>query len=298
MSARPLPILSVLEVRALAVLVEKERTVPDTYPLTLNALTAGCNQKSSRYPLMNATETEVQGAIDALKRHSLVIESSGGRVMRYAQNVKRVLEVPSQSVALLATLALRGAQTAGELRINCDRLNRFSDVSAVEGFLHEMADRPAGALVAELSRQRGARETRWVHLLSGPAPEEAVEAALAGSPAPSAPGASSRTIGTAGANASRAEVGEGAGLAGTGSASNLPPPDADALHARVAALEDEIALLSATVRQLCAELGFAYGLSPATDPQAERAALRRSEAPAAGTCPGPHETRSTGGSSY
>lgn len=298
MSARPFPILSALEVRALAVLVEKERTVPDTYPLTLNALTAGCNQKTSRYPLMNATESEVQGAIDALKRHSLVIESSGGRVMRYAQNVKRVLEVPSQSVALLATLALRGAQTAGELRINCDRLNRFSDVSAVEGFLHEMADRPAGALVAELSRQRGARETRWVHLMSGPAPEEAVETELARSAAPSALTAPSRTIGTDGAIASRAELGEGTGPAGTELAANLPPPDADALGARLAALEDEVALLSSTVRQLCAELGLAYGLSPAADPQAEAAALRRSEAPAADTCPGPCETRSTGDSSY
>jgi uncharacterized protein YceH (UPF0502 family) len=87
--------------------------------------------------------------------------------MRYAHNVERVLHVPSQAVALLAALMLRGPQTVGELRINCDRLHRFADISAVEGFLHELAVRPDGALVVELARAPGARETRWTHLLSG-----------------------------------------------------------------------------------------------------------------------------------
>jgi len=141
------------------VLFEKRLTVPDTYPLTLNALLAGCNQKTSRDPVMSATEAEVQAALDQLKRLSLVIESSGGRVMRYAENVKRVLEVPSESVALLVTLILRGPQTAGELRIHCERLQKFSDISAVEGFLGELAVWPPGALVVELPRQPGARRT-------------------------------------------------------------------------------------------------------------------------------------------
>jgi uncharacterized protein YceH (UPF0502 family) len=88
--------------------------------------------------------------------------------MRYAHNVERVLHVPSQAVALLAALMLRGPQTVGELRINCDRLHRFADTSAVEGFLQELVARPAGALVVELARAPGARETRWAHLLSGP----------------------------------------------------------------------------------------------------------------------------------
>ena len=127
--------LSVLEARVLGVLVEKERTVPDAYPLSLNALVAGCNQKTSRNPLMNAEEADVQAAVESLKALSLVIESSGGRVMRYAQNVKRVLQIPTESVALLAMLMLRGPQTAAELRANSERLCRFSDVSAVEGFL-------------------------------------------------------------------------------------------------------------------------------------------------------------------
>jgi len=164
----PLPLLSLLDARVLGVLVEKQHTVPDTYPLTLLALTAGCNQKTSREPVLSASEPEVQAALDRLRTLSLVVESSGGRVMRYAHNAERVLAVPSQAVALIAVLMLRGPQTVGELRINCDRLHRFADTSAVEGFLHELAARPAGALTMELPRQPGTRETRWMHLLSGP----------------------------------------------------------------------------------------------------------------------------------
>ena len=162
-----LPVLSLLESRVLGVLIEKERTVPDTYPMTLNALVSGCNQKSSRDPVLSASETDVQAALDRLKTLSFVVESSGGRAMRYAHNVERVLAIPSQAAAIVAVLLLRGPQTIGEIRINCDRLHRFADTSAVEGFLDELALRPAGALVMELPRQAGARETRWCHLLSG-----------------------------------------------------------------------------------------------------------------------------------
>jgi len=161
-----LPLLSLLEARVLGVLVEKQHTVPDTYPLTLNALTAGCNQKSSRDPVLNATDPEALMAIDRLKSLSLVVESSGGRVMRYAHNTERVLGVPSQAVALLATLMLRGTQTVGELRINSERLHRFADVSAVEAFLRELAGRAGNPLVEELPRAPGERENRWTHLLS------------------------------------------------------------------------------------------------------------------------------------
>jgi uncharacterized protein len=162
-----LPLLSLLEARVLGVLVEKQHTVPDTYPLTLNALTAGCNQKSSRDPVLNATDAETLAAIDRLKSLSLVVESSGGRVMRYAHNTERVLGVPSQAVALLATLMLRGTQTVGELRINSERLHRFADVSAVDAFLRELAGRADNPLVEELPRAPGERENRWTHLLSG-----------------------------------------------------------------------------------------------------------------------------------
>lgn len=216
-----LPIFSLLETRVLGVLVEKQHTVPDTYPLTLNSLVAGCNQKTSRDPVINASEAEVQTAIDSLKALSLVMETSGGRVQRYAHNTERVLQVPSQSVALLATLMLRGPLTAGELRICSERLHKFADISAVEGFLHELAERPAGALAVELPRQPGARENRWAHLLSGaPSIEE--------SHAPASHGSNSGDI----------SLGEIA-----------------ALKANVARLETEVGDLKTLVAKLCAELG-------------------------------------------
>jgi len=216
-----LPELSLIETRVLGVLVEKQHTVPDTYPLTLLALTAGCNQKTSRDPVLNATEPEVQAAIDHLKTLTLVVESSGGRAMRYAHNVGRVLAVPAQAVALLAVLMLRGPQTIGELRINCDRLHRFADTSAVEAFLHELAARQSGALVALLSRQPGEREARWAHLLSG---TPAVAASV------------------------RDEVGE------TGR-DTPAPAGITALEARITHLADEVEALKATVAKLAAALG-------------------------------------------
>jgi uncharacterized protein YceH (UPF0502 family) len=218
-----LPALSLLETRVLGVLVEKQHTVPDTYPLTLNALLAGCNQKTSRDPILNASEAEVQASVDHLRSLSLIVETSGGRVMRYAHNVERVLGAPSQAVALLAALMLRGPQTVAELRTGSERIHRFADISAVEGFLEELAARPAGALVDELARQPGTRETRWTHLLSGP------PAARAAAPEAEAGGADDAVT-----------VGEIA-----------------ALRANVAHLEDELRALQATVARLCTELGIA-----------------------------------------
>lgn len=218
-----LSVLSLLETRVLGVLAEKERTVPDTYPLTLNALLAGCNQKTSRDPVINATESEVQAAVDSLKTMNLVIESSGGRVARYSHNIERVLQVPKQAGALLAVLMLRGAQTAGELRINCERLHIFADISSVEGFLHELAERTAGALVAELPRQAGSRENRWVHLLSGlpNVPDGAAQASM--------------------------PVAAPDGVAVT---------EIVALKANVTRLQAEVGELKALVAKLCSELGM------------------------------------------
>ncbi|RZL65484.1 MAG: DUF480 domain-containing protein [Variovorax sp.] len=171
--AASLPALSLLEARVLGVLAEKQRTVPDSYPLTLNAVVSGCNQKTSRHPVLEVSDAEAQAALDSLKGYSLVSESSGGRAFRYAHNADRVLQIPSQSVILLTVLMLRGPQTAGELRIACDRMHNFADISSVEGFLNELAERPAGALVVKLARLPGARESRWAHLLSGAPAEEA-----------------------------------------------------------------------------------------------------------------------------
>lgn len=170
MPVRP---LAALEARVLGVLVEKAHTVPDSYPLSLNSLTLGCNQKTARTPVMAVTEAEVQGAVDALKVLNLAFESSGSRVRRYEHNMGRALGVPSQSVALLATLVLRGPQTTSELRANAERLHRFADLSSAEGFLEELASRPqekGGPLALKLQRAPGSREPRWAQLLCGEPP--------------------------------------------------------------------------------------------------------------------------------
>ena len=216
--------LSLLESRVLGVLVEKSLTVPDSYPLSLNALTLGCNQKTARDPVISASDAEVQGAADALKALSLAFESSGSRVSRYEHNLGRALALPSQSVALLATLLLRGAQTASELRAGAERLHRFADVSAVEGFLEELAgraDEKGGPLVVKLPRAPGAREPRWTHLLSGP-------------PDPSA-----------------------FAHGGAGESPVVAVTEVAALRTRLALAEAELARLRGIVERLCAELGIA-----------------------------------------
>ncbi len=237
MPAHSLPTLSALQARILGVLVEKERTVPDTYPLSLNALVAGCNQKTSRDPVMNATEAEVLSALDELRQRSLVIETSGGRVMRYEQNVRRVLEIPSESVALIATLALRGPQTAAELRANAERLYRFSDVSALEAFLDELRNRSAGALVVELPRQPGARENRWMHLLCGAPPASALQ-----QPAAAGHAGPGQAIGTTSAATGDAEV-------------QALREDVGRLQAEVAALRSELSEVRGRLDGLCRQLG-------------------------------------------
>lgn len=219
-----IPILSLLETRVLGVLAEKQRTVPDSYPLTLNSLVSGCNQKSSRDPVIEATEEEVQVALDNLRAHSLTVETSGGRASRYGHNIERVLHIPTQSTALLTMLMLRGPQTAGELRINCERLHKFADISSVEGFLVELAERAEGGLVVELPRQPGSRENRWAHLLSGtPVVTDTI--------------AENTSISD---HASNVSVGEIA-----------------ALKANVTRLETELAELRALVEKLYRELGIA-----------------------------------------
>ena len=158
--------LTPIEARVLGVLVEKQHTVPDTYPLSLNALTAGCNQKTARAPVMNVSEAEVLSAIDSMKRLSLVLEGSSSRVPRFEHNMNRVLGLPGQSVALLTTLLLRGPQTAAELRLNSARLHGFADISSVEAFLDELAANEPPRVV-RLPRMPGEREHRWMHLLCG-----------------------------------------------------------------------------------------------------------------------------------
>ncbi len=165
----------------LAVLVEKAHTVPDSYPMSLNTLVLGCNQKTARDPVINASEVEVQGAVEDLRGLQLVLERSGSRVARFEHNMARTMGLPSQAVALLATLMLRGPQTSAELRANSERLHRFADLSSVEGFLQELLDRSeekGGALVVKLPKVPGAREPRWAHLLCGEVDVVAMAAAM------------------------------------------------------------------------------------------------------------------------
>jgi uncharacterized protein YceH (UPF0502 family) len=184
--------LSALEARVLAVLVEKESTVPDSYPMSLNSLTLGVNQKTARDPVMNASESDVAAVLDELKAMSLVNSVSGSRVVRFEHNMRRVLGIPGQAEALLAVLMLRGPQTSAELRINCERLHRFADVSSVEGFLDELAAREP-ALAVKLAKAPGAREARWAHLLSGePALPVAAVSSSSSSMPPVSPGSSAR----------------------------------------------------------------------------------------------------------
>ena len=215
MSTNPLPLLSPLDTRVLGVLVEKQLTTPDYYPLSLNALVAGCNQKTSRDPVMNVNEDKVQAVLDELKERKLVTHSWGAsrRVVRYSHNLPQALGTDAGTTALVVTLMLRGAQTAGELRIACERLYQFADLSSVDAYLSEMADRPGGALVVKLPKQPGSREHRWVHLLNGPVDVAAAEQ-----------------------SSSRGELAGSAGLA--------------ALQAEVAALREEVAGLRAEVEGL------------------------------------------------
>lgn len=164
--------LTPLEARVLAVLVEKEHTVPDSYPLSVNALTLGCNQKTARDPVMNASESEVLQALDELKAMHLINTVSGSRVVRFEHNAARVLGVPGAALAILTLLMLRGPLTAAELRLYTERLHRFADISSVEGFLDELATREP-PYVIKLARAPGARESRWAHLLSGPVAQDA-----------------------------------------------------------------------------------------------------------------------------
>lgn len=174
--------LNPVQARVLATLMEKARTVPDSYPLSLNALLSGCNQKSSRDPVMEVNEADAQQALDDLLRLSLVTPVSGSRTQRWEHNFPRGMGVPEQSAVLLALLLLRGPQTAAELRLNAERWHRFADISSVEAFLDELQERSeekGGPLVVLLPRAPGTREPRWATLLGGPIDLSALPAAPA-----------------------------------------------------------------------------------------------------------------------
>jgi uncharacterized protein len=211
-----------IKIRVLGALIEKEIATPETYPLSLNALLAACNQRSSRDPVMDLTEEEVRQALHALEDAGFIAVSRDSRVPKYEHRVRTVLNLRRDETALLCLLFLRGPQTPGELRSRADRMYSFDGLEAVESTLARLmapASESAGAgevrpLVAVLPRQPGSREARYAHLLGGP-----VEPAL-------------RQPSSGEAVASRGES-----LAGT-------------LGARVAELEAEVAALRAAIARI------------------------------------------------
>ena len=174
--------LTPIEARVLGTLMEKARTVPDSYPLSLNALVLGCNQKTSREPLMEVSDDDARRAIETLKAQSLIFEASSSRVPRFEHNFQRAAGVTEPQAVVLGLLMLRGPQTAAELRTSGERWYRFSDVAALEAVLQALQQRGDDGgqpTVRKLPRMPGAREQRWVHLLCG---EPDVAALLAAAP--------------------------------------------------------------------------------------------------------------------
>jgi len=166
--------LDAIEVRVLGCLVEKDLATPEYYPLTLNALTNACNQKSNRDPVMALDETDVVRALDSLRRMQLAHQSAEGvRAAKYCHNLDGRLRLDPEEQALLAELLLRGPQTVGELRNRAERMCAVGDLQAVEEMLHNLMTRDE-PLVTRLPRQPGRKEHRFAHLLAG---EPEVEAA-------------------------------------------------------------------------------------------------------------------------
>lgn len=166
-------VLSAAEVRVIACLLEKAITTPDQYPLSLNALTNACNQKSNRDPVLELDERTVQETLDALLRKHLVLEKSGfgSRVPKYQQRFCNTgfgsLEFNPLQTAILCELMLRGAQTPGELRGRVGRMCELPDPARVEVELEALAARNDGPFTVKLPREAGRRDARYAHLLSG-----------------------------------------------------------------------------------------------------------------------------------
>ena len=211
--------LSATEARVIGCLLEKQVTTPEQYPLSVNAVTMACNQKTNREPVMNLGEHEVQDILEELvKRHYLrTVSGFGNRVTKYEQRFCNSefgdLKLSAAEVAVITTLLLRGAQTPGELRTRASRMHEFADMQEVEQTLDGLATREDGPYVVRLAREPGKRESRYMHLFSG---EVDTSTVLADSAAPAAH---------------------------------------DSLAARVEALEEEVAGLKQRLDALLAHLG-------------------------------------------
>lgn len=174
--------LTPIECRVLGSLIEKESTTPEYYPLSLNALVNACNQKSSREPVMELSEADVRSALFELENLGLVRVLAEGRVCKFEHRAYDVFGLRRPEIAVLGLLLLRGPQTPAELRSRAERLYAFDDTAAVTATLERMAQRaePDSALVRQLPRQPGARESRWTHLLAGDVEDASTQSYAAG----------------------------------------------------------------------------------------------------------------------
>jgi len=170
-------ILTDIETRVLGSLIEKQVTTPEYYPLTLNSLTAACNQKNNRHPVTSYSEDEVSQGLESLREKNLayVFYGSTSRVPKYKHVALEVLHLNAAELALMCALMLRGGQTPGELRGNASRLYEFSGLEEIEQTLNGLMSRDGDPMVARLPRQPGQKEVRFVHLLNGEPAEIVVE---------------------------------------------------------------------------------------------------------------------------
>nr|MBC7613304.1 YceH family protein [Pseudopedobacter sp.] len=168
MEATKLPLLGAEEIRVLGSLIEKSRTTPDYYPMTLNSLTAACNQKSSRKPMVNYDEETVVLTLDSLKRKGLISTATGGgsRVVKYKHNLALVFPLVPAQLTIICLLLLRGPQTVGELNTNSGRLYEFESLENVQQVVDELVNFEP-SFVIQLPKRTGQKEARFTHLLAG-----------------------------------------------------------------------------------------------------------------------------------
>ncbi len=178
--------LDPIEIRVLGALLEKEQATPDYYPMTINAVIAACNQKSNRDPVMQLTETQVVEALDRLFQDVLAWRSTGARAERWEHRLDRRWHLNAAKKAVMTLLLLRGPQTVGELKTRSQRLHNFESLGEVEHTLQQLAE-GFDALVRELPRQPGKRETRWTHLVAIDQPEDEIEATAVPTSVPATP---------------------------------------------------------------------------------------------------------------
>jgi uncharacterized protein len=257
-----------VEIRVLGCLIEKQRTTPDAYPLSLNALRLACNQSTNRNPVVAYDEHAIKDALQRTYRRgwTRLTSGHGSRAAKYRHLLDEALQLAPGELALLGVLMLRGPQTPGELKQRSERLHRFDDLAAVEAALERLI---AAGHAAQLPRQPGQKEERYVQLLGGGEEAGTVAAsadpagASADVPAPPAPSAGASPVAPASAlGVDRAGGGEDARPPAARPVDAHPEPTGPARHAagpelerRIARLEREVAELRAALSALCAELG-------------------------------------------